>query len=780
MGSSSKAQEDLDFELFDFNEIEFLDNANSFLDNEAAEDFSKEISPDDPIFAEASNMAKAPVDVGAGDDQPQLHQINADSNTTGYGNVSNNSSSPLQVDQLVPSPGRTHESFPHQLSSDTNLGQPRYSGFEGNASSVAPNNAHETTSPLFSPLILEPTHSFPLGLAEIFPEDEAFSIQPFQSEIGANSIQTNNVSLKKKPPEDQGYSAQPLQPEHGVNFVQASQVNGPIRLTEKLPQNGGYSTQPLQSEHGANSNQTNQDDGHIGMVEELLQNEAYATQSFHSEHEGNLVQTNQVNDRVGLIENTLQNEGYSSQLLQSHGINSVQTNQVNGDIGNSLQAELLGPQRVESANRGKTIMLDDQLPQNNGINNFNGNGQQLPYSNSFIQSSSGIGYLHGGSTQINQLAPTRLSFNENNFSRPLAPSGQQGTQFQATANSDPQRYNFVRPRPLAPLRPQPLNNPLQRLNQAPNMPNASASLLQQSMPRYFSHQHDQVALAATTYNPQAYSTTRLPEPSIPSRTPIRPHHPLNQLGVSDLQYRNSLQSRAPMLSSGEYTLEDLVEQRQYNRFDPFNPATNRFGTRSSSSVLQEALMHSGSYRLPAHQPASSQFPIMPGLRNSDHHYPQLTESSFLPRLQPQGFLNQTARSVATYPNPTSETSLSSTILNSLLQKETADISAPSQMETSLSGHRERGSSGRRGSHSRRRLESGEPSSSSPYKRFRRDSSLAQASTAQQENMNLPSMHNEAGTASNTGPRPIPNLVYDPKYEGIGLPIDPHLRLFATI
>ncbi|KAK8684109.1 hypothetical protein V6N13_040143 [Hibiscus sabdariffa] len=749
MESSSKAQEDLDFEFFDFNEVEFLDNANSFLDDETAADFSKEISPDDPIFAQASNMAKAAtVDVGVDsqppltrDDQPRLDQMNADSTTTGYGNVSNNTSNPLQVDQLVSSPGRTNESFPHQSSSDTNLGRPIYSGFDGNASSVG----HETTSPLFSPLIMEPTHSFPLGLAEIFQEHEDFSIQPFPSDLGANATQTNHV-------------------------------NGHNSLTEKLPQNGGYSTQPLQPEHGANSNQTDQVNGHIGMVEELLQNEAYSTQSFHLEHEGNLVQTNQVNDRMGLIENTLQNEDYSSQLLESQGMNSVQTNQVNGDIGNSLQAELLGPQRVESSNRGKTIMLGDQLPQNNG--------QELPYPNSFIQSSSGIEYLHGGSTQINQQAPTRVSFNENSFSRPLAPSGQQGTQFQATANSDPQRYNFVRPRPLAPLRPQPLTNPLQRLNQVPNMPNASASVLQQSMPRYFSHQHDQVAVAPRTYNPQAYSTTRLPEPSIPSRTPIRPHHQLNQLGVSDLQYPNSLQSRAPMLSSGEYTLEDIVEQRQYNRFDPFNPATNRFGTRSSTSVLQEALMHSGSYRLPA----SSQFPLMPGLRNSDHHYPQLTESSFLSRLQQQhGLLNQTARSVATYPSPTSETTLSSTILNSLLQKETTDISAPSQMETSLSGHRERGSSGRRGSHSRRRMGSGEPSSSSspsPYKRFRRDSSLAQASTAQQENRNLPSVHNEAGTASNTGstdgPRPIPNLVYDPKYEGIGLPIDPHLRLFATI
>ncbi|KAK8631582.1 hypothetical protein V6N13_028365 [Hibiscus sabdariffa] len=37
---------------------------------------------------------------------------------------------------------------------------------------------------------------------------------------------------------------------------------------------------------------------------------------------------------------------------------------------------------------------------------------------------------------------------------------------------------------------------------------------------------------------------------------------------------------------------------------------------------------------------------------------------------------------------------------------------------------------------------------SGFDRSQRDSSLAQASIAKQENMNLPSMHNEAGTCSN--------------------------------
>ncbi|MBA0868865.1 hypothetical protein Goshw_019782 [Gossypium schwendimanii] len=59
-----------------------------------------------------------------------------------------------------------------------------------------------------------------------------------------------------------------------------------------------------------------------------------------------------------------------------------------------------------------------------------------------------------------------------------------------------------------------------------------------------------------------------------------------------------------------------------------------------------------------------------------------------------------------------------------------------------------------------------------------------------ENCNHLLMQNETNTSSNasnlSGPRcliasrPIKNSLYDPLFEGIGLPVDPHLRMFATI
>ncbi|GMI77152.1 hypothetical protein HRI_001384500 [Hibiscus trionum] len=674
MESSCKGG-DMEFALFDVSDVEFMGNANDIMlenyeHNETAANFSKEIGSGNPTLAEAPNMPNAP-SPSTRDDRPPLDPMNANPGTFGLGN-----------DRLVSSPGSTNDSFLPK----PNPGQADYSGFGGNGSSLG---HYDAASPVFSPLIMEQTHSFPMALAEKLPQNGDYSPQSFHSKHG---VQTNQA-------ENGGYSTQSFHSEHVLNSLQTNQVNGHVGLA-------GYSTQPLHSEYGVNLGQTNED---------------LPTQASHS--------------------------------VQS---------------GSSLQAELLGSQRVESSNQGKTIMLADRFQQNNENNNFS----DIHHPNSLTQSSSEIGYLNGGSRQINQQAPTWVSNKDNHFYRPLAPAGQQFLQFQATDNSDPQRHNFEPPRPSASLRAKQLNNPRQLLNQVPNMPNASNSLLQ-FMPRLFSYQRNQVAIAPRAYNPQTYST-RLPESSMRLRTPIRPTGQTNPLGVSDLQYLNSLQSKVTMLPSGRSILEDSNEQR-HHQFDPFSPMRNQFGTHSSNSMLQEALMHSSSYKLPAHQQASSQFSMMSGLPNSDNHNPMLTETSFLPRLQQQGLQNQTARPGATF--PTSGTCLSSTVLNSLLPKETGDTSAPHRMETSLRGHRERGNSGRRRGHSRRRFEPGE-SSSSPFKQFRRASSLPQSVSAEQEN------GNEAGTSSITdrllGPRPIKNAVYDPIYEGIGLPIDPHLRIFATI
>ncbi|KAK8347856.1 hypothetical protein V6Z12_A06G045500 [Gossypium hirsutum] len=369
----------------------------------------------------------------------------------------------------------------------------------------------------------------------------------------------------------------------------------------------------------------------------------------------------------------------------------------------------------------------------------------------------GVGLLHGRSTQINRLAPTWNSHKED-FYRPLASSGSEANQFQSIGNSDSQRYNFIQPRSSTPSRSQQqLNNPSQLLNQVSNRSNASNSLLlhsmltkdsmpSQLMSQNFSYQHHQVSMTPRAFNPQTYNIG-LAKSSMPLRTStLAPNRQTNPPDVSDLRC-HSLQPRSSMLSSLR------------------------------------------SYQLPRHQQASSEF-SMPSLSNSDLCKSNLPESSNLQRLQQQqGLLNQPARPTPTYPisGTGTGTSLSSIVMNSLPQNETGNTLTPHQVRTPLSNYRERGTSERRQSApARTRYGLGE--SSSTFKRFRREPSTLPmqmaASDAERENWNLSSTHNEAGTSSNTGnlssPRPIKNALYDPLFEWIGLPVDPHLRMFATM
>ncbi|MBA0746000.1 hypothetical protein Gogos_021381, partial [Gossypium gossypioides] len=145
-------------------------------------------------------------------------------------------------------------------------------------------------------------------------------------------------------------------------------------------------------------------------------------------------------------------------------------------------------------------------------------------------------------------------------------------------------------------------------------------------------------------------------------------------------------------------------------------------------------------------------------------------------VQQRGFLNQPTKPTATYPSP--GTPMSSLLLNSSLLHETVGSSAPNLMQTPLSNHSEQGTSEPRGN-ARSRLEVGE---SSPFKRLRGETKEPQASSAEQIMGNSLSLPTGASASPVIGnllpPRPIMNSLYDPMYEELGLPIDPHLRLFA--
>ncbi|KAL1079953.1 hypothetical protein V6Z11_D10G256500, partial [Gossypium hirsutum] len=420
-------------------------------------------------------------------------------------------------------------------------------------------------------------------------------------------------------------------------------------------------------------------------------------------------------------------------------VNLVKANNLNGHIGSSLPED--------GVYTAKPVDLECRV---NSLQKNTLNGH------------TGVGLLHGRSTQVNRQAPAWNSYKANDFYRPLASSGSQANEFQSIGNSDSQHYNFIQPRPSTLLRSQhQLKNSSQLLNQVPNRPNASDSLLQHSMFTKHSmpsqlmsqnlsyQQHDQVSMAPGAYNPRTYST-RLTESSMPLRTStLAPNRQTNPLDVSDLRYRNSLQPRSSM----------LFNSRSY-QMPRHQQASNQFSIHGLS-------------KLPHHQQASSQF-SMPCLSNPDLYNSKLPESSILQRPQQQeGLLNQPARPISAYPLPgtgtgtgtgtSTGTSISSIVFNSLLQNETGDTSTSQQVGTPLSNYKkQRASRRQRPTLARTRYGLGESSSS--FKRFRREPSLLpmpqrDPSTmsmpmpilvldAEHENRNLLSMHNETNTSSN--------------------------------
>ncbi|MBA0625836.1 hypothetical protein Godav_003588 [Gossypium davidsonii] len=688
-------------------------------------------------------------------EQTQLDPMNADLNTFGE--------EPLN--QLIESPDLPNESFLHGWSSNSNLEQPIPLGFEGNNPSLKnDDDASQTTSPPFSPLIMERTNSFPLPLEEMLLKDGV-------------------------------YMAQSVYSERRVNSVQANQLNS--HIGSSLPKDRVHKTQPDHSERRANSIKANNLNSYIGS--NLSKDGAYIAKSVYLERRDN----------------------------------SVEINKLNGHVGSSLQDGPLScsPQREDLVNQGRRVTFADQFQQNKGNNNSNGNQQPLAYPNLTPQSLTGVGILHGRSTQINRQASTWNSYKGNNFYRPLAPARSQADEFRSIGNSDSQQYNFIQPRFSALLRSQ-QNNPSQLLNQVPNRPNASDSLLKHSMltkhsiPSQFMsqnlsyQQHDQVSMTAGAYNPRTYST-RLTESSMPLRTStLSPNRQTNPLDVSNLRYRNSLQPRSSTLSNSRYNFQDLNDYQDH-QIDQFNLMTSQLGSQVSNSMLQDSLMHSGSYHLPHHQQASSQFSVlglsklphhqqassqfsMPCLSNPDLYNSKLPESSILQRLlQQEVLLNQPATLIPTYPlsgtGTGTGTSISSIVFNSLLQNETGGTSTSQQVGTPLSNYRKRKASRRkRPTAARTRYGLGEPSSS--LKRFRREPSTQlmpqrdpstmsipkpiPVPNAEHENRDILSMHKEINTSSSasnlSGPRAIKNSLYDPLFEGIGLPVDPHLRMFATM
>ncbi|XP_060673251.1 uncharacterized protein LOC125422823 [Ziziphus jujuba] len=121
------------------------------------------------------------------------------------------------------------------------------------------------------------------------------------------------------------------------------------------------------------------------------------------------------------------------------------------------------------------------------------------------------------------------------------------------------------------------------------------------------------------------------------------------------------------------------------------------------------------------------------------------------------------------------------ILNSLTERERKDkntgVKVPTQSKPSAIKPKEHGTSGRPRGRSSKRREGG---SSVPSKRSRREAANKQEKTSAATK----TAQEIVITADNifTNPsliRRVKNAVYDPMFEGMGLPIDPHLRMFTA-
>ncbi|KAK8298292.1 hypothetical protein V6Z12_D05G245300 [Gossypium hirsutum] len=260
-------------------------------------------------------------------------------------------------------------------------------------------------------------------------------------------------------------------------------------------------------------------------------------------------------------------------------------------------------------------------------------------------------------------------------------------------------------------------------------------------------------------------------------TPPRPQQLSNPMQLLN-QLAGMPNASGSLLQNSDLTKHSLPMELMAQQFSYQNNqipwALGLYNLQTGSIVFHEIFVPLSSLLLPAQDSqASNLLSIMPNLPNQEHHNSELSRPV---AVQQRGFLNQTTKPTATYPS--SGTPMSSLLLNSSLLHETVGSSAPNLTQTPLSNHSEQGTSEPRGN-ARSRLEVGE---SSAFKRLRGENNEPQAPSAEQIMSNSLSLPIGASASPDIGnllpPRPIMNSLYDPMYEELGLPIDPHLRLFA--
>ncbi|GLT64308.1 hypothetical protein SLA2020_368120 [Shorea laevis] len=384
--------------------------------------------------------------------------------------------------------------------------------------------------------------------------------------------------------------------------------------------------------------------------------------------------------------------------------------------------------------------------------------------------------------------------NQNTPYRPFTPLGTQANEFMTANVYDPHCINFMQHQAYALLRPR----------------------------SFLHHQFDQVPVPPTVYDPQGYNSM-LPELSILARPPqlanyhqqpnqvwntqnsllpgssmpsrlqqqfcgrqqlnqsahLMPNVLNPQLGGSMLPEQNMLSGRSQLLDhyeqSNQVAMTPCACNPQQHNSTAAAPAVLPSSMRSQPSILLSRPQQSSQ-----HQRLNQVTETENGL-DPKHHNILLPESSTpfsLQTIQTHGWLNQTRRQ--SIPYLSSGTNAQQTqILNSQTEREIGGrknrVAIPDLCETSVRGFKEKGPvEGQRRAAKRHLL--GEAPLPCKHSRIRQERS------SQEEDRTSQSEGNEVENSNLSNPsntRPVKNAVYDPTFEGIGLPVDPHLRLFAS-
>ncbi|KAG6776028.1 hypothetical protein POTOM_019531 [Populus tomentosa] len=445
----------------------------------------------------------------------------------------------------------------------------------------------------------------------------------------------------------------------------------------------------------------------------------------------------------------------------------------------TFQPELFLPPLVLPFNQG-SISFNDQVGQNNVIYNSIQQTTQFPasypqnmvtthaHSNllqrplASIRITTTMGNLEGTPSWINQYY--ELFPNHNTPPGPLTPSRYQPNQLIAANFFDSQRTNPMLPGPSMRSRRQHLTYDQLRLSdQVPGMLSGPQPPMNQR-PQQRPYLFNQVQITPNVYDPQG--STMLPDSCLTLRSPQFPSRNLQVSGEHDVlnsQCYNSMffgpteSSRHPnsfihQLHPGHVYMNPNAATTQHGGFNQSGPSSLAPWVQFFSSQVQV-----------------NQAAVMPNIDNMQQenfvpwNFGNSTRSQ-MDSFHFQGLLNQAARPNAS--NLGLDTSLNSQIMgldHNRQGKSTEVFSHHPDMVSMLSNHSENmilGSHGRGNSH----FIIGESSSS------KRQRTEWTPSHKVQESMN----------ASSLGPRVDKNAIYDPRFEGIGLQIDPHLRMLALI